>query len=329
MIISRTPFRISIGGGGTDLPFYYTKRGGSLITATINKYMYIIVQKREYYEDYFIRYMKTEIVKKPDEIQHELIREAIKLLEINEPIEVTSVSDVPSGTGLGSSSSFLVGLLNALHAYKGERVSKKTLADEATKIQMEILRTPAGMQDQYAAAFGGIITMNISKNGKVIVSPSDINYDNIKKLQEHLVFLYTGIFRSADDVLNAQKKEVESDEEKLKRMDEIKEIGTKIKESLESGNLRRFGEWMNIHWETKKKVAKEMSDSQINKWYGLAISNGAIGGKIMGAGGGGFFMFYVDGNKEKFIKAMEDAGLRNMECKFDFDGSTIIFNTER
>jgi D-glycero-alpha-D-manno-heptose-7-phosphate kinase len=326
MIISKTPFRISIGGGGTDLPFYYTRKGGSLVTATINKYMYIIVQRRKYHDDFFLRYLKIELVKDSNLINHELIREAIKLLKITEPIEVTSVSDIPAGTGLGSSSSFLVGLLNALHAYKGERVSNKTLADEATKIQMEILKQPAGLQDQYAAAFGGIIHMAINKVGKTLVSPLDIPYDDINRLQENLVFFYTGINRSANEILNQQKIEVESDDEKLNQMTQIKEIGYEIKKALEAGNLRRFGEWMNVHWENKKKVSKRMTNPQIDEWYNLAIENGAIGGKIMGAGGGGFFMFYVGNNKDNFIQMMENKGLKNVDWKFDFDGSTIVYN---
>ncbi|MBS3128357.1 galactokinase [Candidatus Woesearchaeota archaeon] len=329
MIISRTPFRIPIGGGGTDLPFYYTKKGGSLISATVDKYMYIIVQKRILYDDFFIRYKKTEMTKTLDEIQHPLVREALRLLNIKEPIEITSVADLPAGSGLGSSSSFLVGVLHALHAYKGEKVSKKTLADEATQIQMEILRTEAGLQDQYAAAFGGIMTMNINKNGKVIVSPLDIADHHLRALEKNLVFLYTGLTRSADEVLASQRKEAETDEEKINGLTQIKEIGEEIKKALEAGNLRRFGEWMNIHWQTKQKLSKKMTNSKIDEWYNIALQNGAIGGKIMGAGGGGFFMFYVDKDKEKFIQEMSKAGLIPLDFHFEFDGSTIVFNNER
>src|SRR3989338_8422690 len=271
MIISRTPFRIPIGGGGTDLPFYYTKKGGSLISATVDKYMYIIVQKRILYDDFFIRYKKTEMTKTLDEIQHPLVREALRLLNIKEPIEITSVADLPAGSGLGSSSSFLVGVLHALHAYKGEKVSKKTLADEATQIQMEILRTEAGLQDQYAAAFCGIMTMNINKNGKVIVSPLDIADHHLRALEKNLVFLYTGLTRSADEVLASQRKEAETDEEKINGLTQIKEIGEEIKKALEAGNLRRFGEWMNIHWQTKQKLSKKMTNSKIDEWYNIAL----------------------------------------------------------
>lgn len=328
MIISRTPFRISIGGGGTDLPFYYKNHGGSLVTATVDKFMYIIVQHRTCYDEYFVRYLKTELVKTKEEIQHPLVREALKLLQINEPVEVTSVADLPAGTGLGSSSSFLVGILHALHAYKGERVSKKTLAEEATKIQMEILKLPAGLQDQYAAAFGGINNLSINKAGKTIVSPLDIDFEALRSLEQNLVFLYTGIERSADKVLKAQKKEAESDKAKMEYLSEIRRIGDQVRKALENGNIRRFGEWLNIHWELKRKLSKDMSNSQINKWYDLAMQNGSIGGKIMGAGGGGFFMFYVDKNREEFIEAMTRAGLIHMEFCFEHDGSSIIFNNE-
>ena len=322
MIVSKTPFRISIGGGGTDLPFYYTKKGGALTTATIDKYMYIIVQKRQF-DEYLIRYSKTETVKKVDDIKHELVREALKLLDIKDHIEITSVSDFPAQTGLGSSSAYLVGLLNALHAYKGERVSKKTLAEEATKIQMD-LDQGAGLQDQYAAAFGGLIHLSINKKGKVIVNPLDISVDTIKKLEEQLVFFYTRIRRDADEVLKDQKKEAEKDERKIEGLTQIKRIGRDIKKALESGNTRKMGILMDLHWEAKKKLSSKMTSSQIDQWYELGIKNGASGGKIVGAGGGGFLMFFVNNNKEQFIKSMKDTGLVHMPLKFEHDGTKII-----
>jgi D-glycero-alpha-D-manno-heptose-7-phosphate kinase len=326
MIISRTPFRIPIGGGGSDLPFYYTRQGGSLVTATIDKYMYIIVQPRKYYEKFFIRYLKNEMVNTVDEIEHEYVRESLKLLKIDKPVEITSISDVPAGTGLGSSSSFLVGLLHALHAYKGERVSKKTLAEEATQIQMEILKTPAGLQDQYAAAFGSMITLQISKQGKALVNPLDIHNSHLQKLEDNLLFFYTGILHSSTDVLNNQKQEAERDENKIAMLTEIKQIGQEIKKALENGNVRRFGEWLNIHWQTKRNLGSKMTNPQIDSWYDLALQRGAIGGKIMGAGGGGFFMFYVDNNQDAFRKIMGESGLKEVNFRFDHDGSKIIFN---
>jgi len=182
--------------------------------------------------------MKTEIVKHVHEIQHPLVREALNLLNMKDPIQITSVADIPAQTGLGSSSSFLVGLLHALHAYKGERVSKRTLADEATQIQMEILRTPAGLQDQYVAAFGGLVSMNINKQGKVMISPLDIPNHHIKALEKNLVFMYTGINRSADVILEAQKKEAESDEEKIEGLTQIKQIGEEIKKALNRASVK-------------------------------------------------------------------------------------------
>ena len=326
MIVSKTPFRISIGGGGTDLPFYYTKKEGTLISATINKYIYIIVQKRQF-DTFLIRYSKTEVVKNVKDIQHELIREALILLNITDPIEITSVSDFPAKTGLGSSSSFLVGLLNALHEYKNERVSKKKLAEEATKIQTDILKKSSGLQDQYAASFGSLISMNINRKGRTLVTPVDISDELLTEIENKLVFLYTGIKRSAEEILKEQKAEAEIDEDKIIGLTQIKKIGLDIKKALETGNLRKFGLLMNLHWEVKKSLSAKMTNSQIDEWYQLAIKNGAIGGKIMGAGGGGFLMFFVDKNKEAFVKAMQEKGeLIHVPCKFDYDGTKIIIN---
>jgi D-glycero-alpha-D-manno-heptose-7-phosphate kinase len=325
MIVSRTPFRISIGGGGTDLPFYFKKKGGELVTAAIDKYMYIIVQPRQF-DEFLIRYSKTEIVKNVDDIQHELIREALKLLNITKPLEITSVSDLPAKTGLGSSSTFLVGLLHALHEYKGEKVSKKRLAEEATKIQTEILQQAAGMQDQYIASYGGMINLRINVKGKVIVTPIDITDENLNELEEKLVFFYTGVRRSADEVLKDQEKEVLSDDVKMDSLTQIKEIGFEIKDALESGNLRKFGQYMHLHWKLKTSLSNKMTNLQINEWYELARSNGAIGGKIIGAGGGGFLMFYVENNKERLIDVMTREGLSYLKFGFDYDGTQIIVN---
>jgi D-glycero-alpha-D-manno-heptose-7-phosphate kinase len=327
MIVSRTPFRISIGGGGTDLPFYYTKKGGDLVTAAIDKYMYIIVQPRQF-DEFLIRYSKTEIVKNVEDIQHELIRESLKLLNIYKPLEVTSVSDLPAQTGLGSSSTFLVGLLHALHRYKGEKVSKKRLAEEATKIQSEILHQSAGMQDQYIAAYGGMINLKITTRGRVLVTPIDVTDEDLTKLEENLLFFYTGIRRSADEVLADQEKEVLSDDKKIDNMTEIKKLGVDIKDALETGNLRKFGQYMHVHWKIKQSLSKKMTNSDINEWYELAIRNGAIGGKIIGAGGGGFLMFYIENNKEQLVNAMVRQGLTYLKFGFDYDGTKIIYDGE-
>ena len=327
MIITRTPLRLPIGGGGTDLPHYYTKNKGFLITASINKYIYIILHERKFYKESFLRYSQIEVVKDIDEIKHTRIREALRLLNVRYPLEITSIADVPARTGLGSSSSFLVGLLNALHAYKREFISVVNLAEEACKIDMEILKEPIGKQDQYAAAYGGIVQMEINHKGKVMVSRLDIDQDTVEELQRNLFIFYTGITRDASDILMDQKNNNDTSQEKLiDGMNQIKNIGQNIKKALENGDTRRFGEWLNVHWETKKTLSNKMTNPEIDRWYNLAIENGAIGGKIMGAGGGGFFMFYCDKNQKEFRKAMVNSGLKELEFQFDFDGSKILFN---
>lgn len=327
MIITRTPVRISIGGGGTDLPFYYKKHGGSLVTATIDKYIHIAVQRR-FYSETRVSYSKTEIVKDNKDIQHPLVREALKLLDIREGLEIVSIGDVPSGAGLGSSGAFLVGLLHALHTYRGEIVSKKVLADEACKIEMDILKEPSGKQDQYASAFGGILQMQISRQGAVRIGPLNLSEQTIRALESNLMLFYTSIRRRAKDVLKAQKNAAERDKTKMEHLTRIKQIGADIRKALEKGNTRRFGEWLNVHWQTKHRLASVMSNPQIDEWYDLALKNGAIGGKIMGAGGGGFFMFYVENNQEKFRVAMERARLVEMPFRFDFDGTKVVFNSK-
>lgn len=323
MIVTKTPLRLPIGGGGTDLPFYYTKNRGFLIAAAINKYIYITIHERKFYQESLLKYSQIERVKGIDEIKHTRIREALRLLNINEPLEITSMADVPAQTGLGSSSSFLVGLLNALHAYKREFVSVANLAEEACKIDIEVLKEPIGKQDQYAAAYGGLIQMEINQKGKVIVSRLDITQDTIEELQRNLFLFYTGITRDASEVLLSQKKNAENS---LEGMDQIKKIGYEIKKALENGDTRRFGEWLNVHWETKKTFSNKMTNPEIDRWYNIAIENGAIGGKVIGAGGGGFFMFYCDRNQKEFRKAMANSGLKELDFKFEFDGSKILFN---
>ena len=326
MIVTKTPLRLPIGGGGTDLPYYYAKNKGFLITATINRYIYITIHERKFYQETLLKYSKIEYVKGIDEIKHTRIREALRLLNINDPLEITSMADVPAQTGLGSSSSFLVGLLNALHAYKREFVSVANLAEEACKIDIEILKEPIGKQDQYAAAYGGIIQMEINQKGKVIVSRLDITQDTIEELQRNLFLFYTGITRDASEVLLDQKKKAEKSPDSLEVMGQIKKIGFEIKKALENGDTRRFGEWLNVHWETKKGLSSKITNPDIDRWYNLAIENGAIGGKVIGAGGGGFFMFYCDRNQRDFRKAMINNGLKELEFKFEFDGSKILFN---
>ena len=327
MIVTRTPLRLPIGGGGTDLPYYYSKHKGFLITATINKYIYITLHERKFYQESLLKYSQIEQIKNIDEIKHTRIREALRLLNIKNPLEIVSIADVPAKTGLGSSSSFLVGLLNALHAYKREFVSIANLAEEACHIDIDVLKEPIGKQDQYASAYGGFVQMDINQKGKVIVSRLDIEQDTIDELKKNLFLFYTNIERDASDVLKEhQKNATSSPDSNAEGMHQIKKIGYEIKKALENGDTRRFGEWLNVHWETKKTFSNKVTNPQIDKWYDLAVGNGAIGGKIMGAGGGGFFMFYCDKSHKEFRKSMANSGLKELEFNFDFDGSKILFN---
>ena len=325
MIIVKAPVRISLGGGGTDLPFYSSKFGGSLISAAINKYIYIIIEKRDFYDEFCIRYSKTEMVKDIKKIKHTRIREALKYLDVKDPLEITTLADVPAGTGLGSSGSFLVALLKALHAYKGEDVSAKRLAEEAADIEMNILNEPIGKQDQYLAAFGGVLNLEIEKKGSVIVSTIDASYSTLEELENNLLLFSTGIKHSAVEVISDQKKNLESDEKKMEQMHMIKEIGSEIKSSLKKGDTLKVGKWLNVHWESKKKFSKKMTSKKINAFYELGIKNGALGGKLVGAGGGGFIMFYCEKNKANLRKAMEKVGLKEMPFRFDKEGCKIIY----
>tara|TARA_Y100000034_G_scaffold133699_1_gene199923 strand:+ start:2881 stop:3867 length:987 start_codon:yes stop_codon:yes gene_type:complete len=325
MIVVRAPLRLSIGGGGTDLPFYSSKFGGSMITAAINKYNYIIVEKREFYNEFLIRYSKIENPREVKDIQHTRIKAALEYLNITDPIEITSISDVPSGTGLGNSSAYLVALLKALHTYKREDVSMKKLAEEAADIEINILGEPIGKQDQYASSFGGILGLEIEKNGTATASPLDISYSTLEELENNLLMFSTGVRRSASEVILDQKNNAESDEQKMQQMHIIRDIGQQIRKSLEQGDAMKFGKWLNAHWETKKKFSQKMSSSDIDRYYELGLKNGSIGGKIVGAGGGGFLLFYCRDNKERLRDIMKKLGLKELAFRFDTEGCKIIY----
>ncbi len=326
MIITRTPVRISLGGGGTDLASYYSRYGGFLIAATIDKYVFVTVNQR--FEDSIrLSYSKTEIVDNIGEIQHPICREVLKLLSYNRNLEITTIADVPANTGLGTSSSFTVGLLNTLHAYKRQPITAKDLAEEACKIEIDILEEPIGKQDQYIAAFGGITCLTFTRNGEVTVTPLNISPDTIEELERCIMLFYTGIRRNTSDVLSGQNKASEKDDSKVvTSLHRIREIGEEAKIALESGNIHRFGQLLDVHWQTKKNLSSKVSRPEIDRWYALARANGALGGKIMGAGGGGFFMFYAEGNKSKLRQAMKREGLREMRFKFDLEGSKVLVN---
>jgi len=326
MIITRTPFRITLGGGGTDLPSYYSKYGGFIFAAGINKYMYIDVN-RPFDELIRVKYSKSEKVKNTDEVKHDIAREAMKMLGIERAIEIVSIADLPAGTGLGSSSCYAVGILNALHAFKRKYISLYDLAEEACKLEIDILKAPVGKQDQYMAAFGGLTILNIGKDGRVKVREAQITNSTIEDLNRNLLMFYTNISRSAYKILSEQCKGAREEKKNVvDNMHYIKEIGYKILEAVESGNLTDVGLLFDKHWQYKKKISSKMSNSRFDEIYEIAKNNGALGGKICGAGGGGFFMFYVENNHGKFIKKMQELNLRPMKYRFDFEGTKVLVN---
>lgn len=327
MIITQTPFRVTLGGGGTDLKSYYSSFGGFILAAAINKYVYITINRRTIDNIIWLSYSKIETIDKIEDIKHELIREALKLMKINSGIEIHSITEVSSGTGLGSSGTFTVGLLNALHAYRRQYVPRKDLAELACKIEIDMLHKPIGKQDQYMATFGGITCLDIDKNGKVKVSPLRIHQDVIDELERNILFFYTGIRRESSYVLNEQNKAAQGRDKKiLCAMHAIKALGKEIKVSLEKGRSDRFGKLLDEHWKIKKTISNKISTADIDEWYRFAKKNGALGGKVMGAGGGGFLMLYCRENKQKLREAFARRGLVEMRCKFDFEGSKIIAN---
>jgi len=329
MIISRSPVRITLGGGGTDLPSYYSKHGGALIAAAIDKYTLVTAHTR-FDDDIKLNYSRTEQINIVNEIKHNIFREGLRLLNIEKGIELTSLSDMPSSSGLGTSGSFTIALLNALHTYKKEFVSQKQLAEEACKIEIDILKEPIGKQDQYIAAFGGITSFQFSKDGTVTVEPLKMSDEAQDELQNNILLFYTGISRSASQILREQDDRSKKDDgQTIDTLHEIKRIGLETKKALEQGDIDKLGEYLDEHWNIKKKLSKSISNPFIDECYALAKENGALGGKIMGAGGGGFFMFYHNGsNNEKtaFIRTMATKNLKKMRFNFDTEGSKIILN---
>ncbi len=324
MIITRSPLRITLGGGGTDLESYYSKYGGFLISAAIDKYVYITVNK-PFIPEFILKYSRIENTKDIDSIEHPIIRESLKEINPNiKQLEITSIADIPAGTGLGSSGSFTTALLKALNHYENNILSQPELAEQACKIEIEKLKEPIGKQDQYIAAYGGITCFEFCKNGEVKVSPLKISKETLYDLEDNLLLFFTGYSRSASAILKDQNdKSKSSDEDMISNLHFVKELGLKSKEALESGDLKKFGELMNVHWEHKKKRSGNMSNPKIDEWYNLALQNGAIGGKLIGAGGGGFLMFYTE-EKSKLRKALTEAGLDEVRFKFDFEGTKII-----
>ena len=324
MIITRSPLRISLGGGGTDLPSYYREHGGFLIAATINRYVYIHLHDR-FVEGFLLKYSELEEAKTIDEIRHPIIREALRLVGIKKTnLEISSMADIPAGTGLGSSGSFTTALLCALHAHEGRRVRAQELAEEACEIELGRLREPIGKQDQYAAAVGGITAFEFHRDGRVTFRPVSLSEDTRRAMQEQLLLFFTGYSRSASEILRDQKlRSEEHDAAMLENLHFIKQLGRESLAALESGNLGEFANLMNTHWEWKRRRSKGMSNDQINELYALARRNGALGGKLIGAGGGGFLMFYTE-EEERLREAMTRAGLREVRFRFDHEGTKVV-----
>jgi len=323
MIITRTPLRISIGGGGTDLPSYYSRHGGFVISAAVSRYVYIALHPT-FQRNYIIKYSQMETVDRAEDIKHPIVREALRLKEIDPQVEIISMADIPAGTGLGSSGSFNVGLLRALYAYRREHVTAHALAEEACHIELELLKEPIGKQDQYIAAFGGVTCMEIGRDGRVTVSPLRMSKMTLHDLEDNLLMFFTGYSRNAGTVLADQKTRTEGDDQAMiDNLHFIKELGVSIKGALEIGDTRRFGELMHQHWLHKRKRSKGISNEQINHWYDVGQENGAIGGKLIGAGGGGFLMFYAK-DRSALRAAMGREGLEEVRFAFDFEGSKIL-----
>jgi D-glycero-alpha-D-manno-heptose-7-phosphate kinase len=327
MIISRAPVRLSMGGGGTDLPSYYKKFGGFLMATCIDKYVHIMVNKR-FNETIRLSYSRTEIVTEASQIEHDIFREALNYLDITKQIEIVSVADIPASCGLGTSSAFSVALLNGLYAYKKQYISSEQIAKSACHIELDVLAQPIGKQDQYAAAFGGFKAYWFEKDGSVTVEDVNLNEGALRDLQNNILLFYLKSERSAGSVLKSQdSKTKDGDGETVERLHKIKQLGLYTRQVFEKGKISEFGEILHEHWLTKRGLCEKVSNSFIDEMYDLARKNGAIGGKVVGAGGGGFLLLYCPGNKSVLVSAMAKAGLEPMWFFFEKEGAKIVFQS--
>ena len=324
MIVTRSPLRISLGGGGTDLPSYYREYEGFVMAAAIDKYVYVTVHEA-FTPKLILKYSKLESKDSLDQVEHPIIREALKLTHVTGPyLEIVSIADIPAGTGLGSSGSFTTALLRALHAFKRNCVLPNDLAEQACHIEMDILKEPIGKQDQYIAAFGGITCFRFLPDDGVEVEPLRLDPQTLANLEDNLLLFFTGYTRSASEILKDQNTRTHSkDSDMIANLHFVKELGYASKKALENGDLRRFAELMHEHWEHKKKRSDGMSNTQIDALYQLGRQNGALGGKLIGAGGGGFLMFYTE-DKTRLRSVMRQAGLREVRVRFDFAGTSVV-----
>jgi D-glycero-alpha-D-manno-heptose-7-phosphate kinase len=324
MIIVRSPLRISLGGGGTDLPSYYRKHSGFLIAGAITRYVYITLHET-FVNDLIIKYSKLERVADAASIQHPIIREAFQLLKIEETnLEIASMADIPAGTGLGSSGSFTTALLKALHTYRKNLVHPRELAEQACHIEIDLLQESVGKQDQYIAAYGGLTCFQFLPNDQVEAWPLKLDTETRYNLEDNLLLFFTGYSRSASSILKDQDEKSKNREQTMmENLHFTKDLGWQSKEALESGDLHKFAELMNVHWEWKRQRSSGMSNPEIDDWYKLALQNGALGGKLIGAGGGGFLLFYAE-EKARLRHAMNQAGLKEVRFGFDNEGTKVV-----
>jgi D-glycero-alpha-D-manno-heptose-7-phosphate kinase len=324
MIIVRSPLRISLGGGGTDLPSYYQEHSGFLVAAAIDKYVYITLH-RTFVQELIVKYSKLERVSSVKEIEHPIIREALLLVGVDAPfLEITSMADIPAGTGLGSSGSFTTALLKGLHALKKNLIHPAELAEQACDIEINRLGEPIGKQDQYIAAYGGITCFKFMPDGRVEAWPLKISEETLYNLEDNLLLFFTGYSRSASSILQEQKtKTLASDQSMVDNLHFVKDLGKRSQQALEAGDLAEFARLMDVHWQRKKERSGAMSNQNINEWYDYAMANGALGGKLIGAGGGGFLMFYAK-DKTQLRHAMREKGLVEVRFRFDFEGTRIV-----
>ena len=322
MIIARAPFRVSFAGGGSDLRDFYSKNGhGAVLSTTIDKYMYIMIHP--YFHDRIrIKYSRTEDVNEIEEIQHPLVRECLKVVGIEKGIEIASIADVPSGTGVGSSSTFTVCLLHALYAHEGRVVTKEKLAREACQIEMDILKEPIGKQDQYAASYGGLNCIQFSQDEMVIVDPVACKPEVKECLERNLMMFYVGNKRKSSQILREQEKNMgrEEEQEVVRKMVRLAEDA---RDSLNGGAVENFGKILDEGWVLKKKLASRISNPLLDEYYEKALKAGATGGKLLGAGGGGFFLFYCEPKHQNNVR--KALNLKELKFKFDNEGSKIVY----
>jgi D-glycero-alpha-D-manno-heptose-7-phosphate kinase len=324
MIITRSPLRITLGGGGTDLPSYYRHYGGFLISAAIDKYVYVTVI-RPFTEGIFLKYSEQEHVKEISEVQHPIIREALSILDFKTPqVEITALADIPSGTGLGSSGSFTTALLKALYTHRRRLILPADLAKLACEIEIDRLHEPVGKQDQYISSYGGITCFEFLPDDSVIAYPLPIKIETTFALEDNLLLFFTGFARKAGNILKDQVERTQLDEvSMIENLHYTKDLGMRSRKALEGGNTAEFGALLHEHWEHKKKRSEGMSNPQIDEWYELGRKNGALGGKLVGAGGGGFLLFYVE-DHSRLRQAMAHAGLEELRFHFDFEGTKVL-----